>query len=259
MAYSGGALDLFSVWHKAGWLRLGPGSGICELGAQEVNDDVTDETIWSFVRSFYPESGDDTTLRAELARTGGARCHMSALCGAAGFRYLALDVDVRPGTVRFDLNRDHIDESWRGAFDLTTNQGTMEHVINQLHCLTIMHDVTAPGGTLLFNLPFVGTLNHGFYQYNPKFVAALALANNYQILKMLVSGPVDHGYFGKDHSIFESDYHPQLDRIEGSGNWADVKLFTGGYLVLLRKVNDAEFQIPTDYGPGTFDLLANLP
>lgn len=130
MAYSGGALGLILEWSREGLIGLAAGSAICELGAQEVNSDVSDEQIWSFVGAFYPSAGSDAELRAELARPGGARCHMSSLFTAAGFRYLALDIDVRPGTVRFDLNHDKPEEQWRGSFAFTTSQGTIEHVMN---------------------------------------------------------------------------------------------------------------------------------
>jgi hypothetical protein len=259
LAYSGGALDAIRAWRDAGWITLRPGGGVFELGAQEVNPDVPDDVIWSFVNAFYPAPGTDAELRAELADGAGGRCHMSSLLKAAGFRYLALDLAVRPGTVRFDLNCDKIDDDWRGAFDFTTSQGTLEHVVNQLHCLTIMHDVTAVGGTLLLNLPFAGSLNHGFFQYNPKFVVALALANNYQMLNIALSGPVYHEDFGNNFDIFDGDFHPAVDRITGSANWAGVKLPTGGYIVLLRKTREQEFRFPSDYGAGTFERLVALP
>jgi hypothetical protein len=259
MAYSGGSLDLIRQWQEKGWINLRPGSGICELGAQEVNGDASDEQVWSFVNSFFPEAGDGAALQAELSRRAGPRCHMSSLCTAAGLRYLALDLDVRPGTVRFDLNQDRIEEQWRGAFDFTTTQGTIEHVVNQLNCLKVMHEVTAAGGTIMLNLPFAGGLNHGFFQYNPKFIVAMAAANSYSLLYLMLSGPNFHAQFGCNFELFDGDFHPNHGRIEGSANWGDQRLGTGGYIALLRKLTDGEFRFPTDYGSGTFDLLNQLP
>jgi hypothetical protein len=153
MAYSGGALALICEWQRQGIIHVLPTEGIFELGAQEINPDVSDEEIWSFIETFYPEAGNDHDLRGELARQGGSRCHMSTLAKAAGLPYIALDLDVRPGTVRFDLNFDRIEDRWRGAFKFTTSQGTLEHVANQVNCLAIMHEVTGVGGVIMLNLP----------------------------------------------------------------------------------------------------------
>jgi hypothetical protein len=184
---------------------------------------------------------------------------MSTLAKAAGLPYIALDLDVRPGTVRFDLNFDKIEDRWRGAFKFTTSQGTLEHVANQVNCLAIMHEVTGVGGVIMLNLPFAGSLNHGLFQYNPKFGVALALANNYQVVKILLSGPLYHEHYGGNFDIFDGDYHPAVDRVEGSANWADVKLPTGGYTFLLRKQEEKPFLPPVDYGSGTFARIADLP
>jgi hypothetical protein len=70
----------------------------------------------------------------------------------------------------------------RGRFQLVTNFGTTEHVVNQLNAFKIVHDLTAVGGIMMHELPAQGTLNHGFFAYQPKFFERLARVNGYEVL-----------------------------------------------------------------------------
>lgn len=87
----------------------------------------------------------------------------------------------------FDLNEPIDDEYFLGGFDLLVNTGTAEHVFNQHQFWKNCHDITAPGGTMVHGLPWVGWLNHGLYSYHPTFVFDLAAANGYEVLLMCIT------------------------------------------------------------------------
>jgi hypothetical protein len=76
-----------------------------------------------------------------------------------------------------DLNYDEVPAENRGRYDLVTNFGTTEHVVNQLNAFKIIHDLTAPGGVMIHELPAQGQIDHGFFAYNPKFFHKLELSN----------------------------------------------------------------------------------
>lgn len=99
---------------------------------------------------------------------------------AVGAEYVALD--VVGDCVRFDLNMDTVPPEWE-RFDLVTNGGDSEHVLNQLNCFTVIHELTRVGGVMYHQVPIAGYAAHGFVIYNLKFFHALAMANRYEILK----------------------------------------------------------------------------
>src|SRR4051812_623146 len=96
-----------------------------------------------------------------------------------GFRYAAIDIDGSPGSLPLDLNFDDVPAEMRGRFGLVTNFGTTEHVANQINAFKIIHDLTAPGGLMIHEVPAQGMLNHGLINYNFKFFWMLARSNGY--------------------------------------------------------------------------------
>jgi hypothetical protein len=97
-----------------------------------------------------------------------------------GFRYTALDIDGTPGTLPLDLNYDSVPPEAAGKYRLVTNFGTTEHVVNQLNAFKIIHDLTAPRGLMIHQVPAQGMFNHGLVNYNFKFFWMLALSNGYK-------------------------------------------------------------------------------
>ena len=87
-----------------------------------------------------------------------------------------------------DLNRDLRSEyGYDETFDLVTNLGTGEHVFDQRRVFENVHNLTKPGGVMLYMLPFVNWLNHGFYNFHPVLFADLAAANGYGILEIALT------------------------------------------------------------------------
>ena len=96
--------------------------------------------------------------------------------------YTAIDVNEQRDAVAMDLNLNlytHYD--YDEQFDLVTNNGTGEHVFNQLSLFENTHNLTRPGGCMIHCLPCYRWIDHGFYNYNPNLFTALATANNYRV------------------------------------------------------------------------------
>jgi hypothetical protein len=77
---------------------------------------------------------------------------------------------------------DSVRDEDKNAYCLTVNGGTTEHLIDQENAFRVMHDLTKVGGLMLHQVPFLGSIDHGFFNYNPNFFTALARFNSYDIL-----------------------------------------------------------------------------
>jgi len=159
-----------------------------------------------------------------------------------GFTYAAIDVDRSPGSIPLDLNFDSVPREQRGRYDLVTNFGTTEHVMNQLNAFRVIHDLTRVGGVMLHRLPAQGHLTHGLINYDPKFFWLLARANGYRWLAMDFDLDANRPR-GVPPSIpanirpFSADVDARL------GNYAvtDAAIVAG-----LQKLVDMEFVPPLD-------------
>jgi hypothetical protein len=98
-------------------------------------------------------------------------------------RYECIDGN-KQGTVNFDLNlrwQHDASGAWVGAFDLVTDFGTAEHVMNQGEVWRTVHDLCKPGGLIACEKPAQGYRDHGFFNYHPTFFRDLAGANGYEL------------------------------------------------------------------------------
>jgi len=160
------------------------GGDIVELGSQNLycagHGDILRDQIEFFAsrapsRAARPELS--STMLAELA-DGGL---MATLMVACGFGYRALDIFEAERTTLFDLNFDSPGNDLAGRFDLVTNFGTTEHVINQLQCFRTMHELARVGGIFYHDLPHGGFPEHGYFHYTSRFFEDLARVNGYAI------------------------------------------------------------------------------
>jgi len=92
--------------------------------------------------------------------------------------YKAFDL-LDPRAEACDLN---FPPKGSGEFDLITNFGTTEHVLNQASAFKFIHESLGVGGVALCVLPVAGGRDHGFFNYHPNFFWDLARANNYLII-----------------------------------------------------------------------------
>jgi hypothetical protein len=164
--------------------KLPYGGEIVELGSQNLYcagyGGILRDQI-AFFAERAPARKDTAALTdealAELA-DGGL---MATLMSACGFGYRALDIFEAERTTLFDLNFDTPGSELAGRFDLVTNFGTTEHVINQLQCFRTMHELARVGGIFYHDLPHGGFPDHGYFHYTSRFFEDLARANGYAI------------------------------------------------------------------------------
>lgn len=121
----------------------------------------------------------DQMLDWEGQRQSARAFYESLGCG----RYECVDGNGR-GTVVADLNRSLNSWEWYVSqeFDLVTDFGTGEHVFDQRQVWETVHDLTRPGGYIAFDRPMAGYPGHCFYLMQPNTIAALAHANDYEIV-----------------------------------------------------------------------------
>src|SRR5262245_7744232 len=99
---------------------------VMELGAQ---------SVWSsrkaLVNSLFEAFGKPPPDAEMLERLGKWKGSGRELYEALGFTYQCVDLDPSFGALRLDLNLDGVPEGHRGRYDLVTNHGTSEHLLNQ--------------------------------------------------------------------------------------------------------------------------------
>ncbi len=159
---------------------------VVELGSQDVwcNDP---QLLVGLFRAF----GKPAPAAEELARyynnNGTGQVSSRHLHERLGFEYTCVDIDARHDSITLDLNFDAVPAEHRGKYGLVTNHGTTEHILNQLNCFKVIHDLAKPGGLMMHGLPFTVHLEHGFFNYQPNFFTALARYNSYRTLGIWVA------------------------------------------------------------------------
>jgi len=96
-----------------------------------------------------------TETEAVGVASGG---YLGSLLLAVGFDYTAFDIFEAPNTQVMDLNIHFVPTDLQSKFDLVTNYGTTEHVLNQMLAMRSMHDFIKPGGLIHHDLPLGGVL-----------------------------------------------------------------------------------------------------
>jgi SAM-dependent methyltransferase len=206
---------------------LPAGGEILELGAQQVYCQGEEDVVRQFIERF---AGRRDHSRKEIARfaAGG---YFGELLTACGFGYCSVDLIHGYNTLLLDLNIHSAPEELRGRFDLVTNFGTTEHLINQLLAMKTVHDVTKPGGVIYHDLPMSGYLKHGYFLYTPVFFNDLAAANDYRILRQ---------YYSRSDTPVAA---PEFMRENGFPN---TEIVDFGIEFILQKTSDATFRMPLD-------------
>ena len=210
---------------------------VVDLGAQEIHMSEGDQISHPF-RTIIRElcltlGGPD--LSSEEVDSLAARASAGDLFERLNIRYKSLDTNAWYGEP-FDLNFDKVSDEDRGAYCLTMNAGTTEHLFDQENAFRVAHDLTRVGGLMIHSVPFVGNIDHGLFNYNPNLFSQLALQNSYELLGMWVTGHGEELFEWNEHSARHFSY---LGYICSPNN--------GGGLFLtcvLRKVHAGDFCIP---------------
>ncbi len=152
----------------------------------------------------------------------------------------SIDLNGAEQASRQDLN---YPVSFKNYYEVVVNTGTAEHIFNQNQFFRTMHDGCGVGGIMVHDLPCWGWLDHGFYNYHPTFVADLAAANDYEIVKWWI---YDLGSYR----------HAPVKCLKDAHAYAK-EYGTGGsvmHAVCLLKTTDAPFQMPMQgHYAGTLD------
>lgn len=116
--------------------------------------------------------GEDPRLTAKQYFTG------------MGVRHVSIDINAMDGALGRDLSRPlaNVGE----PFDVVTNFGTTEHVIdNQYWPFKNIHNMVRPGGVMISIVPTWGFKpTHGEYRYDPSFFGRLSEKNGYDIIEL---------------------------------------------------------------------------
>lgn len=167
-----------------------------------------------------------------------------------GWEYYCLDVDQRPGTLHIDLNAGGFDARFKGYFDIVTNHGTTEHVMNPIASFFAIHELAKAGGIIVHDTPVFGMGNHGFVDLTPKFWHTMIFFNEYEVLESRVR-EVDAKLI--DPANF---FLPHLEFLEGLQAIANHGAII---TVVLKKVGDHTYLPPLDMWPGmTGSVLGSM-
>jgi hypothetical protein len=156
---------------------------VMELGSQD---------FWcpkpNLVRGLFSAFGRGEPAAELLATSNASQKPAKLLYEALGIKYHCIDVDGRTGTLVLDMNFDTTPDDHKNAYDLVTNHGTSEHILNQYNVFKMMHELAKPGAVFIHAVPFTVHLEHGFFNYQPNFFEALARYNSYETLGIWI-GP----------------------------------------------------------------------
>ena len=163
-----------------------------------------------------------------------------------GFDYAAVDIDGSPGSIALDLNFDSVPQNLLGKYHLVTNYGTTEHVANQLNAFKIIHEFTALGGVMIHAIPAQGMLNHGLFNYNPKFFWMLARSNGYKWLYAHCTKPTV--YYPLPQNIMDQilSFNPHL-----AGEQQQYQFADSGIIMVMQKVFNTPYVPALDVNTGT--------
>jgi hypothetical protein len=175
-------LGLLIGLQRQGYLN---GRRVVEIGAQQMSDAfLSDSAAVEELAALFGTTADKLHeipgSAAGLAHIH--RQHAGPFYQALGYEYACIDIDGTRGAIPFDLNYDEVPPQHLGQFDLVTNCGTTEHVMNQLNAFKAIHDLAAVNAVMIHELPAQGMIDHGLFSYSPKFFRLLGEQNDYETL-----------------------------------------------------------------------------
>lgn len=230
MGFSDGSLAHFVRLGRAG--KIKPHARVLEFGSQDIYGELPDRLIRDLMQTFGASGSPQLP----------AGCKSERLLRAVGFDYTAFDVYESEGTRVFDLNSDSITTDELGKFDVVTNFGTSEHVANQFNVFKVAHDALRVGGVMINGVPFYGHINHGLFNYHPKFFTSLIKRNRYETLSF---------GFSDIYSGGDIDRYQDTTSADNGNKWANKYVGCAQLTVIFQKTIDAPFQPPVDTGEYT--------
>ena len=213
---------------------------VIELGRQQLNDEflAADADIRHLCALFGIAVPSLPRPRGRGPQLPSSAPYSKAFYEGLGLQYDCIDIDGSDA-IPLDLNFDDVPASLRGQFGLVTNFGTTEHVMNQMNAFKVVHDLAAAGGIMIHELPAQGTLNHGFFAYQPKFFERLAASNGYGVLFM------DFRWAAIERGL-PSSVKLAISKYVDVRNRAEYGASPAALFVVLRKAADKRFAVPMD-------------
>ncbi len=226
---------------------------LLDIGAQNAMSLEVPYMMEFLARYGCKETGDALKAVAEqlvdksFIKPGVATLYLSEIFDHTTIRYDAFDIAPAPKTIIFDLNKDALPAAMRGAYDIVLNLGTTEHVMDQDHCMRIIHDVTKVGGQMFHQVPASGWLEHGFFSYHPRFFTDMARTNQYDVESIFLYAEREIPL--KDFGIplrLDTDYTVEVD-FENNPAYASIRLVRAVNVnALLRRKTDKPFALPLE-------------
>lgn len=155
-------------------------------------------------------------------------------------KYIAIDVNTEKDAVAFDLNLNLIKNyGYKEQFDLVTNNGTGEHIFNQMSVFENIHNLCKVSGFIINILPFTGYIDHGFYNFQPNLFLELARMNNYELKELWIGD--SSGKIEKINNSYKT-YYKNNNFLEkfNLNNWNQHLLI----ISIMKKMNDDDFKLP---------------
>lgn len=252
MGLGSDAIGMIMTLKKDGYIPKNP--AVIEIGAQQLANSFVEATqLHTMIQELFEVKTPYNHIKVTESKTAhGALQHLDAEALLArdfwkwlGFTYASIDIDGSEGSIPLDLNYDSVDKKHIGKYNLVTNFGTTEHVANQLNAFKVIHDLTAPGGVMLHHLPMQGMLNHGLFNYNPKFFWMLARSNGYKVVSANCGwAPTSYDF---PENIVENiaQYNPKVRE------HSKRQITDSGIVYILQKIYDMPYIPPIDVPSGT--------
>lgn len=176
MGIGGPALSLLSLLYNDN--KLKNFDSVCEIGAQEINKNHPSLAL-DFPFDINYKIREIHIEEKQLHKSINA---ISIYKKININKYCSIDMNGLFGSYEFDLNYNIKDKyQFTNQFDLITNFGTTEHLINQGLAFENIHNLCKKNGLMIGIIPFQGAYNHGFINYQPIFFEELARVNDYEI------------------------------------------------------------------------------
>lgn len=223
MGIGPGVLSLYATMRRDGLFNAV--KQVVDIGAQVLVCHDQAQSVLDIFDAFGISPPEPAELM-RLSRGASAR----ELFARLGIEYSCVDASGEYGALSLDLNFDACPAEHRGRYQLVSNHGTTEHLLNQFNAFRFIHDLAALGGLIMHALPFTSYVDHGYFNYQPNLFRDLARANGYELLGMWINiDPKFTHFIPWEHGL---EKHIRLEM-------SDSLL-----LVLLRKTVDADFAPP---------------
>lgn len=181
-------------------------------------------------------SADGCAMASHAKRCGLRHDYTSIKTASALYKlfglssYTCIDATSEHEALAYDLNTNlRSDYGFTDTFELVTDLGTFEHCFDVASAFRNAHESCKVNGLIIHALPSNCNANHGYYVVQPRMIADLAAANNYEIIDCTFTvdySPILYQFDMKNYRVYD-------DR--------DLMVY-----VVLKKTEDASFQMPFD-------------